>query len=337
MEKSINDTLFDALTLRSILLERVKNNTAADVQKVYKTIFDDMIKRIKEEDVIDASNMNQIIKELKEIIAPELPLYTDMQDLALTEASYISATVNAAAGAAVFSKIPKDSTLLKIANTSLFEGYNAIDTFDAFDRKQKEIIEGQIKQAVYVGESIAEIKARLIKQAGIATNQAETLARTFVATTVHQVRDEVYRANEDVIKGYQWKATLDSKTRIEHSVRDNLVWDLEHKPVGHKLPWHNVPWGYNCRCIYSLVLKSYEELGLEGIDIPENMRSSMDGRVPKATSFDEWLKGKDEAFKEKYLGAGRYEMYKSGRITFSDLVSNKGEVLTIKELREKYS
>ena len=71
--------------------------------------------------------------------------------------------------------------------------------------------------------------------------------------------------------------------------------------------------------------------------MPEGTRSSLDGYVPQTTTFDKWIEGKSDKFKEDYLGKGRYNLYKDGKITFSDLVRQDGRTLTLKELREKYS
>lgn len=89
---------------------------------------------------------------------------------------------------------------------------------------------------------------------------------------------------------------------------------------------------HNCRSLLSPLLRSYEELGLMGIDIPEGTRSAMDGSVSSSTTFERWFESKDSKFQEKYLGKQRYEMFKAGKITFNDLVGQNGMTLTIKEL-----
>ena len=85
------------------------------------------------------------------------------------------------------------------------------------------------------------------------------------------------------------------------------------------------------------ILKSYRELGLDIDEISGLTRSSLDGQVPSTTTFTSWFDGKDKAFQEKYLGKGRFELYKSGKINLSNLISRNGEPLTLKELNLKYS
>ena len=59
----------------------------------------------------------------------------------------------------------------------------------------------------------------------------------------------------------------------------------------------------------------------------------MNGYVPADINATDWFKRQDKAFQEQYLGKGRFELYQQGKITLSDLVNQKGKVLTIKELK----
>lgn len=80
-------------------------------------------------------------------------------------------------------------------------------------------------------------------------------------------------------------------------------------------------------------MKSFRELGLDIDEIEPGTRSSMDGQVSSGTTFNEWLKGKSPQFQKDYLGAGRYELYKDGKITLSQLVNQQGRTLSLAELR----
>lgn len=333
---SVNDSIRDIVILRSVLLEQLKSNYANKLKRTYLDILNDMLKQLNTYNEVNIINVNKVIKELHQRIKPEITLLTDLQSLALDEASYTVTAMNAVIGAEIFKKIPKDSTLLKIANSELFQGYTINQIMKDFDTKIAFDVQGAVKLAVINGETIPEIRQRLNKILNVKVNQAEAIARTATATLVNQVRDEVYNENSDVIKGLQWIATLDGRTRIEHAIRNNLTWSFrDKKPIGHNLPFRQTPDGVNCRCVLIPVLKSWQELGIDDLEeIPIGTRSSMDGQVSKDLSFTDWLKSKDDAFVEKYLGKKRADLFLDGKITLSDLVS-KGRVLTLKELQEK--
>lgn len=333
---SVNDSIRDIVILRSVLLEQIKSNYANNLKRTYLDILNDMLKQLNTYDEVNIINVNKVIKELHQRIKPEITLLTDLQSLALDEASYTVTAMNTVIGAEIFKKIPKDSTLLKIANAELYQGYTINQIMKDFDTKIAFDVQGAVKLAVINGETIPEIRQRLNKILNVKVNQAEAIARTATATLVNQVRDEVYNENDDIIKAYQWIATLDSRTRIEHAIRNNLTWRFrDKKPIGHNLPFRQTPDGVNCRCVLIPVLKSWKELGIDDLEeIPIGTRSSMDGQVSKDLSFTDWLKSKDDDFVEKYLGKKRADLFLDGKITLSDLVS-KGRVLTLKELQEK--
>lgn len=333
---SFNDQIYDITILRGILLESLKTSYANKVSKAYLDILNDMIKQLKTYDEVNISNVNAVIKELQQRIDPKVILLSDMQELALVEASYIPTAINAVAGYEMFKRIPRDSTLLKIANGDLFQGHTISQVLKSFDTKIAYDLQDEVKVAVMNGETIPQIRDRLNKLMNVKRSQAETIARTATSTLVEQVRMETYSYNEDILKGYQWVATLDSRTRIEHSVRDGLLWGLDKKPIGHNTPYQQTPFGMNCRCVLIGIVKSFKEMGIDDDDkeIPPATRSSLDGAIPQKTTFTEWFKGKDKAFQEKYLGVGRFELFEKGKITISDLVTKSGKVRTIKELNE---
>ena len=165
-------------------------------------------------------------------------------------------------------------------------------------------------------------------------NRIDALVKTAVSTVVNNTRLETYKENESIFKGYQHQSVIDFRTTFICAERDNKQWDLELKPIGHKLPFKQTPLHYKCRSIILPLTKSYRELGLDIDEIPIGTRSSLNGYVPANTSFSQWFDKQSKANQEKYLGKGRYQLYKDGKITLSDLVSQKGSILTIEELRK---
>lgn len=336
---NFNEQIRDLIILRQLAIESYKTNIANKTAKVYKTIFDDLIKQIKTQDEINIKNMNQIIKELQQRIKPDLPLYTELNQLVSVEASYIVGSFNSIAGAVILDRIPKDSTLLKIVNTAIFteetgKKFNLGQGIDGLNKTIKKMISDEIKQGVIQGEAIEQIAKRLTKDSLISQQYAKSFARTFTGVVVNSVRDEVYSENIDIFEGYQHISTLDTKTTEICMVRDNLTWSIDKKPIGHNLPYKQPPLHYSCRSILVPLVKPYELLDNEAI--PKGTRSSMDGKVPQDTDFQTWLKKQDKARIEKALGKGRAQLFIDGKITISDLLNKNGTVRTLAQLKEKY-
>jgi hypothetical protein len=60
----------------------------------------------------------------------------------------------------------------------------------------------------------------------------------------------------------------------------------------------------------------------------------MDGQVPKALIYEEWLTAKSAAFQEEVLGPGKYRIWKADDINLRDLIDQRGRPLILKELKQ---
>lgn len=94
---------------------------------------------------------------------------------------------------------------------------------------------------------------------------------------------------------------------------------------------------HNCRSVMLAIPKSFRELGIDEDEIPPSTRSSMDGQVAEDLSFGEFLKKKGTAFQDKMLGKGRADLWREGKITLPQLLDQRGNPLSVRELREKYA
>lgn len=86
------------------------------------------------------------------------------------------------------------------------------------------------------------------------------------------------------------------------------------------------------------MLKSLAEI--TGLDIradwPESTRASMDGQVPKATTYGEWLQRQTAARQDEVVGPTRGRLMREGKLPFDALYTNRGEYLTLEKLRERH-
>jgi hypothetical protein len=63
----------------------------------------------------------------------------------------------------------------------------------------------------------------------------------------------------------------------------------------------------------------------------------MDGAVPKGMTYDAWLKQQSPETQIEVLGVGKHDLWKDGKITsVKQLIAQKGNELTLQELRDKY-
>jgi len=68
-----------------------------------------------------------------------------------------------------------------------------------------------------------------------------------------------------------------------------------------------------------------------------NQQASMNGQVSASLSYQDWFKTQGKDFQLEVLGRGRYDLYSQGKLTdLTDLVSQRGNPLTVRELKQQY-
>ena len=334
--QNLTDEIKDLLLTRSLLLQRVSNSLTKDIINAYVSVIDDILAQIATGKNINLVNMNKIINELNAKLTPNLTsVNDDLVQLGISEASYVANGINGAIGIDLVSKLPTDRTVQKIVNTSLMDGLTLSSWLEDKDNKLKMLLKDNIQQGVIQGETIPQIVSRLKGVLTINKEGVKALAITAVATVTNQVRMQTYKENEDIFKGYEHNSTLDKSTTLICSSRDGAFWDLNGKGLnakGKQFKFMITPLHFRCRSLILPIVKSFKELGIPLDEVPIGTRSSMDGYVSRDTTFEKWFEGKSKSFQEEYLGKGRYELYKKGTITFSDLVNQNGRTLKISEL-----
>lgn len=174
----------------------------------------------------------------------------------------------------------------------------------------------------------------------IRRRDAEAVVRTAVMHTAAGARDEMLSQNQDVIKAIIWVAALDTRTSEKCRIRDRKLFDpVDHKPIGHSVPWLAGPGRlhWRCRSTAVAVVKSLSALsGIPGMpDWPVGMRSSMDGQVPAETSYGQWLKKQSAARQDQVVGEVRGKLMRQGNLPFDALYTDRGILLSLDELKAR--
>ena len=120
-------------------------------------------------------------------------------------------------------------------------------------------------------------------------------------------------------------------------VRDGLLYDTKHKPLGHKIPWLDGPGRlhFNCRSVSVPVLKSWRELGIDADELPAGTRASMDGQVPADLTYAQWFAKQSAKRQDEIVGPTRGRLYRAGRVTFDRFSDDKGRWLTLEQLQDR--
>ncbi|WP_417585335.1 minor capsid protein [Pelagibacterium sp.] len=156
----------------------------------------------------------------------------------------------------------------------------------------------------------------------------EALVRTAVNHTANYSRQALFEANADLVKEWQFLATLDGRTTITCASLSGKTYAVG---AGPQPPRH-----WNCRSTSVPVLASaWEALGLRKSEIDPGTQASMDGQVAADVSYSQWLRGKPAAFQDDVLGAERGKLFRDGKVSIDRFTDNKGRVYSLDELRKR--
>ena len=333
--KPFNQLIAELEVARSLLHERIKNGLSKKVAKFYDDMIADLQAQILKKKNI-TNNLAQTISDLKQSLkTPDLR--KDFLILAQNEQDHLL-DYNELAGIVLFSSVLPESSIERLVDSAQLEGATVKAWNNGLNADQKKRLERELKIGVSLGETTPMLAQRIAQALQKNKRDATAIALTGAGAIVSEIRQAFFEANDDVIKCYKYQATLDTRTSALCRAYDGLMWDKDYKPIGHNFPFRKprVNTHFNCRSTIIPVTKSWDELGVEGMDEASGRtRSSMNGYVPQDMTFNDWLKTQSPETIEKTLGKGRAELFMQGKITMRDLITQQGRSLDLSDIYKK--
>lgn len=159
--------------------------------------------------------------------------------------------------------------------------------------------------------------------------QAEALVRTAVGHSSNYARQALFEENGDILKGWQFVATIDGRTTLQCASLDGNVYEIGKGP---QPPRH-----VNCRSTSVPVLRDAEEIfGRNVGKLPEGTRASIDGAIPASTTYGKWLRNQPKSVQDEVLGPTKAKLFRDGGMDVSRFVEERtGRVYSLDELRRK--
>lgn len=162
------------------------------------------------------------------------------------------------------------------------------------------------------------------------TKQAKARVEAEVRTATQHYssrsREKVWEDNKEIIDGYQWVSTLDSRTSQQCRSLDGRKYEVGEGPMP---PIH-----FNCRSTTVPVLDD----SLNFLD-EDATRASQKGPVDADKTYYSWLKDQPANFQNEAIGPTRAKLLRDGGLSseqFSKLNLNRNfEPLTLQEMEER--
>ncbi len=204
---------------------------------------------------------------------------------------------------------------------------------------EKKRLEALIRKGIAENHTIDEIALDLRKGNihNITRSQSKGLVVTAVTSVTSQTDHEVYKANSQAIRGWQYVSVLDSRTTPICIHRDGKIYDMSE--TSYLPPAH-----FHCRSTTVPVFKSWDDISkLEGVaqirrrnieNLSKDQISYYDGQTPLRESYNSWLLRQPKDVQLKHLGDyQKVELLNSGQLTLDRFTNPEGNSVGIKELR----
>lgn len=349
---NFSDQIAEILTERQLDLNRLTGTYFKQIRRLLKDIMDDVESKFRGDlSEYQTRRLQALQREIKAIVTEQYGVYygdieQDLIALAKQESEFVVKAFNESAGGTLMTALAANSTLEAIVQKDPIQGAPLKDWF----KRQAEDTQNRIMDAIRLGAAQSETNGQIVRRlrgltqttVGRSVEQASranlnAIVRTAVQTVAANASDKTYEANSEIFSKWEHISTLDSRTTVQCAVRDGLTWDYQtREPIGHKVPFQRPPIHWSCRSRLMPITKSFRELGFDVDDFKPSTRASMDGQVSAGTDFNKFLDKKGPEFADEVLGKGRADLYREGKITFTQLLDPQGNPLSLAELQRKY-
>ena len=195
-------------------------------------------------------------------------------------------------------------------------------------------INSGIRRGIAQGLSHDEIARSL--NLDVPRYQSRALVRTAVTQFATTAQDAVYRANQDVLRGFQYVATLDARTTPICSRNDGRVFDIDDE-TAPRPPLH-----WNCRSTTIPVTKMYGDIDptLDQVktgafrSLSPRRRATMSGQASIVEDYDAWLRRQTYEVQVRHLGnRERVDLFREGNLKLRRFTNPNGRFISIDVLR----
>lgn len=342
--------LTDSAIRNQVLLERLKTSEADEFLPYLRRIERAIRKALSDagETIETRAKLNRLLTDLstaQKAIYDEYnaQLSLNLQDIGVQQATFEGESYNNAV-TNFESKIPDSAqiaTALRV-NPLQVADYNGNLLLEPFTRdfsnRELKRVSNTITQGFYQGQTNAQItrairgtKANNFNDGELAKTQRanNAMVRTAVQHVSSQARQVTEKENSDLVKGYKWVSTLDSRTTSQCQSLDGREFKTGEGPLP---PIH-----VGCRSTTTPVLSESFSFLQEGAK--RASRGASGGKqVDASETYYSWLKRQPKAFQESAIGVKRSQLLRNGGLTseeFSRLSLNKNfQPLTLAEMRK---
>ena len=221
-----------------------------------------------------------------------------------------------------------------------FAGKTLDAVYKGFTDTEAERIKGAIRIGYAEGQTNQQIMNRVRGTSAAKWNDGtlaqvkrsvETLVRTSVQHTANSVRQELWAANDDIVKKVEWLSTLDRRTSQQCASLDGTKWPIDKGP---RPPIHP-----RCRSTTVAVLDGKYQKLIDSAKRPaRDPKTGKASRISASTSYYDWMKRQPASVQDSVIGPARGKLLRNGGLSserFAELQLNRNfQPITLAEMRK---
>ena len=332
----------DRYTRHAHYLEQYYNGQANKIDKYLNKIAKDLrLELTKTQSVKSQARITKLLNFTEALVLEQLGAFTggvneQVPLFADSEVDFAANTLDLEVNGDFQSVIPAPAQVLGAVNARPFNNRLLKDYLTGFPKEQAKAVREAVSTGFYEGQTTQEIVRGIVgtKSQGfkngalnVTRTSAERMVRTALNHTSSVAKSKFFEDNIAIVPYYEWVSTLDSRTSPVCRSRDGKVWKVGKGPLP---PAH-----YNCRSATVPLLK--DQVNKDGTrKLIGGKRASVDGQVSADLNYNDWLKGQSESFQIDVLGKTKADLFREGGLTMDKFVNNKGQELTLDQLKTKY-
>jgi SPP1 gp7 family putative phage head morphogenesis protein len=342
------DQLIQQATRHQVFLERLKTGDANKYETFLREIDREVSKRLAGRDItaFTRARLETLIESVRSDIDAiqgewRREVTQDVRELATYEAGFEIRSLNQVVDYDFI--LPSTNQLISAVNTNPLsvEGPDRGKLLDAFMRewtgKTADRVSGAISAGYYQGQTTNQIlqtirgtRAQQFTDGLLAMSNkdASLMTRTALQHSASQAREQVWRANSDIVKKVRWVSTLDARTSQICQSLDGQQYPVDKGP---RPPIH-----IGCRSTVVAVLDDRFAFLDQGAT--RAARGSQGaGSVDAKQTYFSWLKDQPAGFQDAAIGQQRARLLRDGGLSaerFAELQLGKTfEPLTLAQMR----
>jgi len=236
-------------------------------------------------------------------------------------------------------KIPSPTQLYAAVNARPFNNKLLKDYLKEFSTTQARMVKDAVSMGFFEGKTTQDIVQGIIGTKSqnykngilnVTRTSGERMVRTALAHTSAVAKNKTFEDNIDIVPFYEWVSTLDGRTSTICRSLDGKVYRVGK---GRLPPAHP-----NCRSTTTPLFE--DEVTVSGKKLIKKKtggkRASKDGQVSADLNYNDWLAKQSKSFQVDVLGDARAELFRKGDLTMDQFVNNRGQTLTLDQLKIKY-